>query len=117
MVEIENVESRVQTQGSWFPGVMETSELMPIRTATRARVHGASVIKCGYAATGMYMTAAADVLRESANTRTSLSHKTTRRTDTRDVPQGQPRVASPACIAGVRVSCPNFNAPCGRTKL
>ena len=27
------------------------------------------------------------------------------------------RVASPACIAGVRVSRPNFRAPCGRTKL
>ena len=27
------------------------------------------------------------------------------------------RVASPACIAGVRVSRPNFSAPCGRTKL
>ena len=27
------------------------------------------------------------------------------------------RVASPACIAGVRTSRPNFRAPCGRTKL
>ena len=27
------------------------------------------------------------------------------------------RVASPACIAGVRVSRPNFRALCGRTKL
>jgi hypothetical protein len=40
---------------------------------------GASVIKCCYAATGMCMIAAAAVLRESANTRTSLSHKTARR--------------------------------------
>ena len=31
----------------------------------------------------MYMTAAAAVLRESANARTSLSHKTTRRRDTK----------------------------------
>ena len=27
------------------------------------------------------------------------------------------RVVSPACIAGVLVSRPNFNALCGRTKL
>ena len=27
------------------------------------------------------------------------------------------RVVSPACIAGVRVSLPNFSARCGRTKL
>ena len=27
------------------------------------------------------------------------------------------RLASPACIAGVRISGPNFRAPCGRTKL
>ena len=27
------------------------------------------------------------------------------------------RVASPACIAGVRTSRPNLNAPCGRMKL
>ena len=42
---------------------------------------GASAIKCCYAATGMYMTVAAGVLRESGNTRTSLSHKTARRRD------------------------------------
>ena len=45
---------------------------------------GASVIKCCYAATGMYMTAAAALLCESANTCTSsLSHLTTRRRDTK----------------------------------
>ena len=27
------------------------------------------------------------------------------------------RLTSPACIAGVRISRPNFRAPCGRTKL
>ena len=27
------------------------------------------------------------------------------------------RVVRPACIAGVRISRPNFRAPCGRTKL
>ena len=27
------------------------------------------------------------------------------------------RVVRPACMAGVRISRPNFRAPCGRTKL
>ena len=53
----------------------------------RLRVHvdrrGASVIKCCYAATGMYMMAADAVLRESANASTSLSHETTRRRNTK----------------------------------
>ena len=78
---------------------------------------GASVIKCCYAATGMYMTAAAAVLRKSANARTSLSHQTTRRRDTKMSRRVSRRVASPACIAGVRVSRPNLSARCGRTKL
>ena len=78
---------------------------------------GASVIKCCYAATGMYTTAEAAVLRKSANTRTSLSHQTTRRRDSKMSRKVSRREASPACIAGVRVSRPNFSAPCGRTKL
>ena len=78
---------------------------------------GASVIKCCYAATGMYVTAAAALLRGLANTRTTLSHQTTRRRDTKMSRSVSRRVASPACIAGVRVSRPNFSAPCGRTKL
>ena len=44
---------------------------------------GASVIKCCYAATGMYMMAADAVLRESANASTSLNHETTRRRNTK----------------------------------
>ena len=82
-----------------------------------ARHIGVSVIKCCYAATGMYMTVAAALLFESANTCTSLSHLTTRRRDTKMSRRVSRRVASPACIAGVRVSRPNFSAPCGRTKL
>ena len=73
--------------------------------------NGASVIKCCYAATGMYMTAAATVLRESANVSTSLSHRATRRGDTKMSRRVSRRVARPACIAGVRVSRPNFSAP------
>ena len=84
----------------------------------RNRCHGgASVIKCCYAATGMYMMVAAAVLRKSANASTPLSHKTTRRTDTKMSRRVSRRVASPACIAGVRVSRPNLSARCGRTKL
>ena len=87
------------------------------RLGFRLKKNGASVIKCCYAATGMYVTAAAALLRGLANTRTSLSHQTTRRRDTKMSRSVSRRVASPACIAGVRVSRPNFSAPCGRTKL
>ena len=63
------------------------------------------------------MTAAAAVLRESENVNTWLSHETTRRRDTKMSRRVSRRVARPACIAGVRVSRPNFSAPWGRTKL
>ena len=56
----------------------------------------------------MYMTVAGAVLRKSANASTSLSHKTTRRTDTKMSRRVSRRVASPACIAGVRVSRPEL---------
>ena len=79
--------------------------------------YSASVIKCCYAATGMYMYMTAAVLRKSANASTSLSHQTTRRTDTKMSRRVSRRVASPACIAGVRVARPNLSARCGRTKL
>ena len=84
---------------------------------TNGYLIGASVIKCCYAATGMYMTAAAALLRRSANIRTSLSHEIRRRRDTKMSRRVSRRVARPACIAGVRISRPNFSAPCGRMKL
>ena len=43
-------------------------------------MRGASVIKCCYAATGMYMTAAAALRRASANTRTVFQATCTKRT-------------------------------------
>ena len=49
----------------------------------------------------MYTTAEAAVLRKSANTRTSLSHQTTRRRDSKMSRKVSRREASPACIAGV----------------
>ena len=68
-----------------------------MRTATRSSLRfkynvtgrrvattlGASVIKCCYAATGMYMTAAAAILRELASVSTSLSDATRLRRDTK----------------------------------
>ena len=77
----------------------------------RCAPSGASVIKCCYAATGMYMPAAAAILRELASVRTSLSDETRLRRDTKMSRRVSRRVASPACIAGVRVSRPNFSAP------
>ena len=74
-------------------------------------VTGASVIKCCYAATGMYVTAAAALLRGLANTRTSLSHQTTRRRDTKSPEASaaawQAPPASPASASRVRTSAPH----------
>ena len=78
---------------------------------------GASAIKCCYAATGIGMTAAAAALCELANTSTSLGDEIGLRGDVKMSRMVSRRVASPACIAGVRVSRPNFSARCGRTKL
>lgn len=89
----------------------------PLLGGLSVRVSGASVIKCCYAATGIYMTAAAALLRESASVSTPHSHGTRRRRDTKMSRRVSRRVARPACIAGVRVSRPNFSAPWGRTKL
>ena len=80
-------------------------------------VAGASAIKCCYAATGIGMTAAAAALCELANTSTSLGDEIGLRGDVKMSRMVSRRVASPACIAGVRVSRPNFSARCGRTKL
>ena len=80
-------------------------------------MNGASAIKCCYAATGIGMTAAAAALCELANTSTSLGDEIGLRGDVKMSRMVSRRVASPACIAGVRVSRPNFSARCGRTKL
>ena len=72
-----------------------SSPLRPGIELVHGPVSGASIINYCYAATGMYMTAAAAVLRESANTRTSRSHKTTRRTDTKMSRRVSRRLAIP----------------------
>ncbi len=63
------------------------------------------------------MTVAVADLCESANTRASLCNKTGIRVDAKMSLIVSHFRASPACIARVRVSRPNFRAPCGRTKL
>ncbi len=109
--------SRPASRNSHQSAVVDAYEAAKRSRDVAEQVLGASVIKCCYAATGMCMTAAAAVLRKSANASTSLSHQTTRRTDTKMSRRVSRRVASPACIAGVRVSRPNLSARCGRTKL
>ena len=71
---------------------------------------GASVIKCCYAATGMYVTAAAALLRGLANTRTTLSHQTTRRRDTKMSRSVSRRVLPPSTVATPPLSRSNQTA-------
>ena len=78
---------------------------------------GASAIKCCYAAAGSGTGAEESGLRAPVSRKTSIrNHKgiVVAKKMSRKVSR---RVVRPACIAGVRISRPNFRAPCGRTKL
>ena len=78
---------------------------------------GASAIKCCYAAAGSGTGEGESELRAPVSTQTSIrNHKgiVVAKKMSRKVSR---RVVRPACIAGVRISRPNFRAPCGRTKL
>ena len=78
---------------------------------------GASAIKCCYAAAGSGTGAEETGLRAPVSRKTSIrDHKgiVVAKKMSRKVSR---RVVRPACIAGVRISRPNFRAPCGRTKL
>ena len=78
---------------------------------------GASAIKCCYAAAGSGSGAEETGLRAPVSRKTSIrDHKgiVVAKKMSRKVSR---RVVRPACIAGVRISRPNFRAPCGRTKL
>ncbi len=79
---------------------------------------GASAIKCYYAARGISTTAVAG-LRVPANAIASgsIDIDTDVRVHTKTSLSVRRRFASPACIAGVRVSHPNFRARWGLTKL
>ncbi len=83
----------------------------------RFKVFGASAIKCCYAAAGSGTGAEETELRALVSSKTSIrDHKgiVVAKKMSRKVSR---RVVRPACIAGVRISRPNFRAPCGRTKL
>ena len=78
---------------------------------------GASSIKCCYAAAGSGTGAEETRLRLPVSKKTSIrDHKgiVVAKKMSRKVSR---RVVRPACIAGVRISRPNFRVPCGRTKL
>ena len=78
---------------------------------------GASAIKCCYAAAGSGSGAEETGLRAPVSRKTSIrDHKgiVVAKKMSRKVSR---RVVRPACMAGVRISRPNFRAPCGRTKL
>ena len=80
-------------------------------------VAGASAIKCCYAAAGSGTGAEETGLRALVSRKASIrNHKgiVVAKKMSRKVSR---RVVRPACIAGVRISRPNFRAPCGRTKL
>ena len=84
---------------------------------TWAGAVGASAIKCCYAAAGSGTGAEETGLRALVSRKTSIrAHKgiVVAKKMSRKVSR---RVVRPACIAGVRISRPNFRAPCGRTKL
>ena len=97
---------------------------MRTRTLARQRVEhrigceiGASAIKCCYAAAGSGTGVEETGLRAPVSRKTSTrDHKgiVVAKKMSRKVSR---RVVRPACIAGVRISRPNFRAPCGRTKL
>ncbi len=94
--------------------------------ATSLREHATALMAAGrnvvlplssvaQAARSISKTVAVGVLRGSAmviivTNKDGREHTNTSRKVSR-------RLASPACIAGVRVSLPNFRARCGRTKL
>ena len=78
---------------------------------------GASAIKCCYAAAGSGAGVEETGLRAPVSRKTSIrAHKgiVVAKKMSRKVSR---RMVRPACIAGVRISRPNFRAPCGRTKL
>ncbi len=83
----------------WFPGLTNRPD--------------ASAIKCCYAAAGSGTGVEETGLRAPVSRKTSIrNHKgiVVAKKMSRKVSR---RVVRPACIAGVRISRPNFRAPCG----
>ena len=102
------------------PFVKKALMLHLVRSEGRERYfgcNGASAIKCCYAAAGSGTDAEETGLRALLSRKTSIrNHKgsVVAKKMSRKVSR---RMVRPACIAGVRISRPNFRAPCGRTKL
>ena len=100
--------------------------VVPAITLAAYRAHDAVLIEhgrcfrhqeCCYAAAGSGTGAEETELRALLSRKTSIrNHKgiVVAKKMSRKVSR---RVVRPACIAGVRISLPNFRAPCGRTKL
>ena len=110
--------SDLRAQVERIPGRILVWALMELRSERRAvTLRGASAIKCCYAAAGSGTGAEETGLRAPVSRKTSTrDHKgiVVAKKMSRKVSR---RVVRPACIAGVRISRPNFRAPCGRTKL
>ena len=94
-----------------------TGVLMIEDSSSHWPIKGASAIKCCYAAAGSGTGAEETGLRAPVSRKTSIGdHKgiVVAKKMSRKVSR---RVVRPACIAGVRISRPNFRAPYGRAKL
>ncbi len=78
---------------------------------------GASAIKCCYAARGIRATGGRIDVAELPNTKAIALCDKRVGDDVKSALNVSLRWVSPACMAGVRISRPNFKALCGRTKL
>ena len=74
-----------------------------VRAATRPLASEAAPVSMSWTVTGRHATATMSTWREAGAVKMSR--------------QFIGELTNPACIAGVRVSRPNFNALCGRMKL
>ena len=74
-------------------------------------------MKCCYAARGNRVIVAISDLGDGVHSNASLPANKGVRIDAKIFLNISRRVVSPACIAGVRISRPNFRGPCGRMKL
>ena len=120
---VSQTNKKLEEYLSWRLEELELAALMVddlegCRTHRRRKSrNGASAIKCCYAAAGSGTGAEESGLRAPVSRKTSIrDHKgiVVAKKMSRKVSR---RVVRSACIAGVRISRPNFRAPCGRTKL
>ena len=96
-------------------GLQARAAWRPLMKAGSTR--GASVIKCCYAAKGIGAAVIGFGMAESATTNGMVFDEKQLAGDEKMSLNVSRRLVRPACIAGVRVSRPNFRALCGRMKL